>query len=230
MSADHHLSPARRRGARGRVLALLAGAVVLGGCASSSFVDDTNATASESPEQAVVSRIMTSLGAIDPRAEPIDYRPRSPLVVPPDRNLRTPVETAPGDTAANWPRDPEAMERARRQAALNQPTLDPSRNWTPEQLRQQNAAQGIQPRESAEMAELRRRSLMDPDGRESSRPLKPDELQGRNRVELVTVDSQGKPRRRGLTEPPITYLEPSPNAPIGEPPKPKDGGWSWWPF
>jgi hypothetical protein len=54
------------------------------------------------------------LGLPTEEKEPIEYRERAPLVVPPTQNLRPPVEA--GDAAsrrANWPQDPDALERRR---------------------------------------------------------------------------------------------------------------------
>ena len=56
------------------------------------------------------------LGLPTDAKDPIDYRERAPLVVPPNQNLRPPSEA--GDVAqsrANWPQDPDVL--ARRKAA-----------------------------------------------------------------------------------------------------------------
>jgi hypothetical protein len=54
------------------------------------------------------------LGLPTEEKEPIEYRERAPLVVPPTQNLRPPVEA--GDVASrrtNWPQDPDVLERRR---------------------------------------------------------------------------------------------------------------------
>lgn len=57
------------------------------------------------------------LGIPTEQKDPIDYRERAPIVVPPNQQtLRPPVEARPADQRrANWPQDPDAL--ARRQAA-----------------------------------------------------------------------------------------------------------------
>ncbi|MBL8574630.1 MAG: hypothetical protein JNM13_13205 [Hyphomicrobiaceae bacterium] len=203
-------------------------AALVAGCASnSSFDDGSSSSASESPERAVIGRIMGGLGAVDTRQEAIEYKPRSPLVVPPNRDLRSPVEADPGATAANWPRDPDVADRERRQRAASMQGLDPSRNWTPEELKRYNAAQGFQTREQEE---LQRQSLLDPDFKDASKPLKPDQLKGNPILTSGPVDAKGQPiRKRGLTDPPGSYMTPSPNAPVAIPESEKKA-WPLWPF
>lgn len=212
--------------ARIAALAVLAGG--LAGCSTGSTFDDGAASgASESPERAVIGRIMGGLGAIDTRQEAIDYKPRSPLVVPPNRDLRTPAEGDASQAAANWPRDPDVAERERRQRAAGLQGPDPSRNWTPEELKRYNAAQGFQTREQEE---LQRQSLLDPDFKEAGKPLKPDQLKGNPMLTSGPVDANGQPiRKRGLTDPPGSYMTPSPNAPVAIPESEKKA-WPLWPF
>ncbi len=71
------------------------------------------------PDQAAFSRIMQGLGAIDTRVEPIEYKPRQGLVVPPAQakaDLPTPVASVDPAQSGNWVRDPDQLERERRQA------------------------------------------------------------------------------------------------------------------
>ncbi len=56
------------------------------------------------------------LGIPTAEKDPIDYKERAPLVVPPNQNLRPPVDNGdPAQRRANWPQDPDVM--ARRKAA-----------------------------------------------------------------------------------------------------------------
>jgi hypothetical protein len=56
------------------------------------------------------------LGVPTAEKDPIDYRERAPLVVPPNQNLRPPSESVdPAQRRANWPTDPDVA--ARRKAA-----------------------------------------------------------------------------------------------------------------
>jgi hypothetical protein len=54
------------------------------------------------------------LGLPSEEKAPIEYRERAPLVVPPTQNLRPPVDAAaPESRRANWPQDPDILERKR---------------------------------------------------------------------------------------------------------------------
>jgi hypothetical protein len=59
-----------------------------------------------------IGRVILGLPAEE--KEPIEYRERAPLVVPPNQNLRPPTEAAAaGSRRANWPQDPDIAERKR---------------------------------------------------------------------------------------------------------------------
>jgi hypothetical protein len=59
-----------------------------------------------------IGRVLLGLPAEE--KEPIEYRERAPLVVPPTQNLRPPVDAAePSSRRANWPQDPDILERKR---------------------------------------------------------------------------------------------------------------------
>jgi hypothetical protein len=52
------------------------------------------------------------LGLPTEEKEPIEYRERAPLVVPPTQNLRPPSDaSAAANRRANWPQDPDVLER-----------------------------------------------------------------------------------------------------------------------
>ena len=66
-------------------------------------------------DNGIISNLMKGLGASDGSAG-INYRERSPLVVP--RNLTLPPPETNRPEAANWPKDPDVLERrAAREAA-----------------------------------------------------------------------------------------------------------------
>ena len=69
---------------------------------------------------------MHGLGAVDGTEKGIDYRERSPLVVPPKLNL-PPPETANAAPKPNWPKDPDVEER--RKARLAAKNRDKSKEW-----------------------------------------------------------------------------------------------------
>ena len=61
-------------------------------------------------DDGVVGNIMRSLGAGDGSSSGINYRERSPLVVP--RNLTLPPPEQRRPEVANWPKDPDVLELA----------------------------------------------------------------------------------------------------------------------
>jgi hypothetical protein len=96
------------------------------------------------------------LGLPAEQKDPIDYRERAPLVVPPSQNLRPPVDARPAEERrANWPQDPDAL--ARRQAAeqARRPMMvdsitgretAPVRRMTPDEIRAGRVAGAEVPR------------------------------------------------------------------------------------
>ncbi len=57
-------------------------------------------------EEKVIEGIMKGMGATNMENSSIDYRERSPLVVPPKLDLPPPASAAAEKTAPNWPKDP----------------------------------------------------------------------------------------------------------------------------
>src|SRR5579863_7399680 len=65
----------------------------------------------------VMGKIMETLGLRDPNGSyaGIDYNERSPLVVPPTRDL-PPPEASTAPPAPNWPKDQDMLRRAKAKA------------------------------------------------------------------------------------------------------------------
>jgi len=125
-------------------LAACACVVLLGFAGSLGAQAQTQADPDEdSFEQAIIKNIMGGLG-VDVGRPGIDYRERSPLVIPPTLDLPPPVAANPSAANPAWPREPE---RKRSAAAIRQnaraTTEDPGTTsvLTPEELRR-----GINPR------------------------------------------------------------------------------------
>jgi hypothetical protein len=189
---------------------------LMAGCASSSDGFVTEGTDQEAPDTNLVKGVMAGLGAIDPHEKPIEYKPRAPLVVPPKRDLRPPVE--PGSApSANFPRNPEDVADEARRAALgnDQPGRD-GRIMTPDELARY-AIPGTG-----------RVDRYDPN---PGRKLSPDEMKGQGMVNAEAVKRAANPTgRRTLTEPPDAYSKPSPNAPVAAPEQKSSWKPSWWPM
>ncbi|MEJ1156839.1 hypothetical protein [Prosthecomicrobium sp. N25] len=195
--------------------AILVLALGLAGCASSTsgFVDEGQED--EAIDKNLIKGLMSSMGAIDPKERPIEYKPRAPLVVPPKRELPAPQD--PNALTGNFPRNQEDVDLAMAKAAeKGQP--DPGRAWTPDELARYRI-------------EGAGRTRYDTDDRAAGRRLTPEEMRGqsvRNQEALALAKNPGP--RRSLVEPPVEYRKPSPNAPL-EPAEEKSS-WkpSWWPL
>jgi hypothetical protein len=148
----------------------------------------------------------------------IDYRERSPLVVPPKLDL-PPPETVKGEVKdPNWPKDPDV---ARRKAAIaerkkSKPSpIESARPLTPSEL---NVGRTAAPA----------RTDNDPvqPGVSSSPVLSPSQLGFDGRLSSMFGGSKsesapfsGEPTRESLTQPPPGYQTPSPNFMYGTGPK-----------
>jgi hypothetical protein len=174
-------------------------------------------------EQKIIKGILGGLG-VDVGRPGIEYRERSPLVVPPSRDLPAPEDAATVQTNPAWPRDQE-VRRAREARAKDRTPLSTigtpeepgqSRRMTPEELRR-GAIPG-----AGRVTDPKTGSINDID---QGRPLRPSELG--NTKSLFSLDSllgghkpeqstfSGEPPRTALTQPPPGYQTPSAAQPYG---------------
>ena len=106
-----------------RAFAILALGGLAAGCVGGpeSYYDD--GTAAQAQEgQPLMHRLLTGAGIVDPPTSPIQYAPRSPIVVPPSTELKPP-QASPGAAIAGteWPTNPEEKEAAARASAQKDP-------------------------------------------------------------------------------------------------------------
>src|SRR4051812_38538179 len=97
------------RALRLAVVALGIGLVMTAGAARAEDDEDDKTF-----EEKIIEGIMAGIGGTNMENRGIDYRERSPLVVPPRLDLPPPATSAEVK-AANWPKDPD---EARRKAAI----------------------------------------------------------------------------------------------------------------
>src|SRR5262245_47067554 len=96
-------------------------------------------------EEKIIEGIMKGIGGTNMDNTGIDYRERSPLVVPPKLDLPPPAAAAADVKAPNWPKDPD---EARRKAALaarkkaNKDPMEASRILSPSELNAGKTAAG----------------------------------------------------------------------------------------
>lgn len=166
-------------------------------------------------EEKIIKNIMTGLGGTNMENSGINYRERSPLVVPPRIDLPPPATDAEV-TAPNWPKDPDIQRRKAAAAARkNERKLTPTeggRSLLPSELAQRAAPSAASATDSAQP------------GNSSTNPmLSPSQLgfngsllgmfKGNN---SESAPFTGEPTRDSLTQPPTGYQTPSPNYAYGE--------------
>lgn len=169
-------------------------------------------------EQKIIKNIMKGLGAnIDTPG--IDYRERSPLVIPPTRDLPPPEETSAVSNPA-WPKDPDVRRATAPKKA--QPFENGSirthniekATLSPDELRKGSLPPG------SNSGETSKEPVRNDDG---GRNLSPGELGytgglfsnilGGAKTESAPFTAE--PPRNSLTQPPSGYQTPSPNYPYG---------------
>jgi hypothetical protein len=150
------------------------------------------------------SQILKAIGLPDPNHPEyeINYSERSPLVVPPNRNLPAPI-SAEKPPAPNWPQDPDIKKRQAAKSektilrANGDPVMDEGRPLRPDELIPKgsrssavSSSPGIEPKHN---------SLFNFDWF--------------SKEEYGTFT--GEPPRANLTDPPPGYQTPSPDEPYG---------------
>ncbi len=180
-------------------------------------------------EQKAIRGILGGLG-VNVGGAGIEYRERSPLVIPPSRDLPPPVSEPTAVNNPAWPRQPE--QQPRRKAANTQRPMDSVRTMEfysasrlpPDEQRKSTipgppgSGGQTEPGETQETAAGRR--------------SKPSELGfegwgnwrkmfGFDYNKTESAPFAGEPARTTLTQPPVGYQTPSPNFPYGISPEQK---------
>ena len=149
----------------------------------------------------------------------IDYRERSPLVIPPAPTLPPPAAAEGARSSAAWPQDPDKRESGRPAARRERPrdanaaAEREARPLSPDELRRGRAAGAGRHQGPAQT----------PSDMEMGRPLRPDEIPGHRslfslfRSSNETATFAGEPERRKMTDPPAGYRTPARSQPYGGP-------------
>jgi hypothetical protein len=169
-------------------------------------------------DQKLGNKVLQTLGLKD--GPGIDYRERSPLVVPPSLDLPPPKQkSAKAQVPANWPADPNAAKPTKPAAKTSSKDDDTAwLDFTGNQvgsIRKSGSANAPAPGGNGKVD--------DPDAAE--KPLKPSDLspKGTNFFTSFFKNSDdtdfgtftGEQPRTSLIEPPQGYQTPSPNQPYG---------------
>lgn len=166
-------------------------------------------------DKKLLNDLMRGLGFRSGNEAQVEYRERSPLVIPPSSNL-PPPEQADAKRSAAWPVDPDVKRRqdaAAKRRESNYRGYDPDhegRNLTPSELNPAGA--------NAAKTGTNTNTNMGDDGK----PIKPSELGyfgglfssfGGSKEEASTFSRE--PPRTTLTAPPAGYQTPSSEQPYG---------------
>ena len=194
-----------RRRKRLSALCGAAAALILCGCYSAARAGDDVAS-----KESFTDKFLNTLGLHDPFAPQygINYSERSPLVVPPTRDL-PPPQSSSGPPAPNWPVDPEITARAagkRDDSVRPRPdyVTDSSRPLRPSELNAVNPP-GTNDQSSASELGAKKPGLFSFDW------LKQEDY----------GTFTGEPPRVSLSDPPPGYQTPSPDQPYGIVPEKK---------
>jgi hypothetical protein len=169
-------------------------------------------------EEKIIEGIMRGIGGTNMENRGIEYRERSPLVVPPKLDLPPPA-SADATAAPNWPKDPDDQRRKAAIAARKKQNKDPvaaARILTPSELA---AGKTVAPTRTNS-------DPVQPGTSATNSILSPSQLGytggfsgmfGGNKAE--TAPFKGEPTRETLTQPPTGYQTPSSSFAYGTGPK-----------
>ncbi|MGO3928476.1 hypothetical protein [Rhodopseudomonas pseudopalustris] len=204
------------RAARLAAVALGVGLVLSGGMARAQETEDDDSTF----EEKIIKGLMSGIGATNMENSGINYRERSPLVVPRQLELPPPEASAKDVNAPNWPKDPDVQARRDARAAARKSKPTPTESARPLMPSELNAVR-------ADASKGTNNDPVQPGTQQNNPMLSPSQLGfngslgslfgGGNKTE--TAPFTGEPTRETLTQPPSGYQTPSPNFAYGTGPK-----------
>jgi hypothetical protein len=208
----------KRKHVRAFVGCFLGAALIVAGGVGAAHAGDSNAPAAADdednmPDVQFLRGVLKGMGLKKPGDDAtIDYHERSPLVVPPSRDLPPPeADSGPKSTAAGWPSDPDVNRRKAAVAADHKvSSVDESRALRPNEM---------MPNGTDVKGKAQTYVSTDP---ANGAPMKPSQLgfNGWSFNDLFgskpdTTTFKSEPARNSLTEPPVGYRTPAPDQPYG---------------
>lgn len=172
-------------------------------------------------EDRVIKNIMSGLGGTNMENQGIDYRERSPLVVPPKIDLPPPDASAKVQVP-NWPNDPDVAARKAAAAGAGakygpgESALTSARTLTPAELAPKRVRKTATANDVGTPGEPTKNIVLSPKQLGYEGGLFKG-MFGGNKAE--TAEFKGEPSRGELTQPPTGYQTPSPNYAYGTGPK-----------
>lgn len=200
------------------LVACICGALLA--CASAGAVKAQQADDDEdSFEQRIIKNILGGLGVDVGNRKGIEYRERSPLVIPPSLDLPPPGAADASAHNPAWPREQTRKKTAAQaKPQVNATAEDPgtSSRMTPDEMRRGTSARAqrvTDPSKSGSQEDI-----------DIGRPLRPNELGSSSlfnwraltgNYATETAKFEGEPSRGTLTQPPPGYQTPSASQPYG---------------
>ena len=190
--------------------AALVGLVICAGVAAAHAGDYEDPNATQSSNRSVYDKVLDVIGLNGQGA--IQYSERSPLVVPPTRDLPPPGANA-APAVPNWPKDPD-VARAKQAKAKEKPGPHP--DWVLENNRPLSPAELNAPGANAAATPTTPGPACGPaDCPDKLEPSKKSVFNFDWLKKEQYATFTGEPPRTTLTEPPPGYLTPSPDQPYG---------------
>jgi hypothetical protein len=192
-------------------VALGIGLVMSAGAARAQDDDEDDKTF----EEKIIDGIMAGVGGTNMENRGIDYRERSPLVVPPKLDLPPPETVKSEIKDPNWPKDPDVARRkaasAERKKSKAKTPWEAARPLTPSELDVGKTAAPARTDNDPVQPGVSSSPMLSPtqlgfDGRFSN-------LFGGSKSE--GTEFKGEPPRQSLVDPPPGYQTPSPNFAYG---------------
>lgn len=209
-------------------LVVVAAPLALSACNTPTYGTGTSAAAQTLKD---VSGIIT-FGSSNSDKEPIDYKPRAPIVEPPVAALPPPGSPPTATATNNWPVDPD--EEKKRIDALVQ---EAAATGKPLKFDAPDVDRSTKPKPSSRSRRQDSRALqvLDKTRNDKNNPEAQKILADAKALKTGAFDETGAPVRQYLVDPPATYREPDPESPveITEKPKKKKKGFHMpdlWPF
>lgn len=181
------------------------------GCAFAALLTVAPARAED-----IFDSVMKSVGLQGGDTPDINYRERSPLVIPPGRDL-PPPETSASAAVPNWPVDAD-VKRAKKEKAKREQSAPPEVWQEAGRPLRPHEMQGL-PRTGPYTSTGNNANMSEYEGQRLSRP---DELKSKSLFGNIFGNKNeeaakftGEPPRASLTDPPAGYQTPSADQPYG---------------
>ncbi len=174
---------------------------------SAALAASVTTTAVRAEEGVLIKNLLGDMGVVPKEKDPIRYRERAPLVLPPKMELREPAaKESFASSNPQWPKDPDAVAQKKRLEANAIPVTESETR----RMSENNPRLSIDEMRSGRSADAERGTPGTHRG-DNARDvliLSPDEMRAkRSNDEMKTAD--GTPVRKTLTDPPSTFRKPT---------------------